>query len=179
MSSRKKDQDEHEAALLGVMSRVAKAQGADLLADGRLVYRADGYTTVEHRNPLSELLAKEDGPVMEEAEIRTEAFRALMDFLFADGPHPGVVVRRVYALAKAICPARLAYMSLADLGLMLGETRAAQSWRVKKIFSYKLQAAGAKATHAAFQKRAGAVAKYAAAQKGNTNRKGRRKRAAA
>lgn len=146
------------------------------------VYRDGRWDGVEHATPLSDLLATEraDGIQTEEEKIRDEAFARLVDFLFADGPHPGCVVRRIFALAKAIRPQVLCTMSLEEIHLMLGETRAAGSWRIKKIFSGYLAAAGGRAVKARFQKLDTARAAMSRAQRGNHNRAdgARRKKAA-
>jgi hypothetical protein len=140
------------------------------------VYRAGGYEAVEHRTPLSELLAAED-ETEDERELRREGFRRALIYLFGDGPHPAAVCKRAFALAKAIDPELIAHMSLQDIGMMLGETRAAQSWRIKKIFSRKLtnsrsheRTTRTNVTQANFQKRKGASLIYAARAKGNHNR---------
>lgn len=140
------------------------------------VYRAGGYEAVDNRTPLSELLAAEDD-AEDEREVRREGFRQALIYLFDDGPHPAAVVKRAFAMAKAIDPVLIAHMSLQDIGQMLGETRAAQSWRIKKIFSRKLTHARSHerttrtdVTQANFQKRKGASLVYAARAKGNHNR---------
>lgn len=142
------------------------------------VYRVTSMSEpVTTSTPLDALLRAEEAEPEAHA-IREEAFDGLMNYLFSDGPHPGCVVRRAYALAKSIRPELIAHMSLEDLGQMLGETRAAQSWRIKKIFSNYLASAGCRATHARFQKSATACDKYSAVQRGNHNRRNGRKQKA-
>lgn len=122
------------------------------------------------RTPLDELLAAEEGEV--EQEERSEVLVAMLCFLAADGPHPGAIVRRFYALAKALRPELIGHMSVEEIGLMMGETPAAVSWRIKRIFSDYQRERGVKGFKAVFQKSDSAREAYARAQRGNNNRRG-------
>jgi hypothetical protein len=79
-------------------------------------------------------------------------------------------MRRVYALTYALRPKAILNMSMHDLGNLFGETPAAQSWRIEKIFSGYLKKNGARGFKAAGQKSEESRAVYSQAQKGNTNR---------
>lgn len=132
---------------------------------------------VEARTPLSELIESEDGEDDDDRHRRDLGM--IMAYFFADGPHPAQVVRRVFAVARAVRPELIGHLNGTQLALMFGETRAAQSWRVKKVFNRTIEQArnvhvrtigSAKASRARFQKRKGTCVKYAAAQVGNHNR---------
>lgn len=129
--------------------------------------------SVTTHTPLDDLLEAEEAAACGELE-RSAVLNRLLDYLAADGPHPGCVLRRYYAVVKALQREDLLCgMTLKELGMMFGETKAAQSWRIKKIFSGYLKGAGAKGFKARFQKSEAAVAAYARTQLGNTNRRGR------
>jgi hypothetical protein len=65
----------------------------------------------------------------------------IFDFIFADGPHPGLAVRRLFMLARRYRPELIHHMNGTDLALMWGDTRAAQAWRINILFD-GLRAAG-------------------------------------
>jgi hypothetical protein len=115
---------------------------------------------------------------VEAESIRRETLLRLLFFQFQDGPHPGCTTRLVYLLAQRLAPELLLNMCGAELADMLGETRAAWSARNKRIFTGYLKARGAKAAKGRMQKSDTAAAKYASAARGNTNRRGKFKRAA-
>lgn len=113
-------------------------------------------------------------------EERLLAMRMLIDFLFADGPHPLAVVRRAYALAKAVRPQCIMNMSCASLAVLSddgkGDTtdgRATVSERIKRIFSEPIRKAGMLGSKASFQKTDSACGTYSDSAKGNQNRRGR------
>lgn len=139
-----------------------------------VVYRRNGYEIPDNRTPLDELIAAEDGDDEElRAEVMSESFNGLLDYFFADGPHPGAVMRRVYAVAWALKPGLTGDMTQADMARMFDETRAAMSWRVKKIFEGYLASKGFRGCKAPGQKSSEACAKYAIAAQGNRNRRGK------
>lgn len=131
----------------------------------------------EARDPLSTQGAAEEARLAEEWRIRRSAHDMLLEYIFADGPRPDRVIRRVYALAKAVRADLIWDMSYEDLGLMLAETRAAQAWRFDKIICGTLKAAGFLGFRFPHQKGLSAIPHYAAAQKGNSNRRGGKKAA--
>ena len=140
-----------------------------------VVYRREGFEVADNRTPLDELLEREnrldgDEDAMEAARRRNQDFGRMLNYFFADGPHPGVVLRRVYAVAYALRRPLIANMTMADLGHLFGETKAAQSWRIGKIFSGYLKKAGAKGIKAPGQKTEAARGNYARAARGNDNR---------
>lgn len=127
------------------------------------------------RVALAELLHMRADEHLDDYEARMRSLTGLLRFAFYDGPAAGVVVRRVFALAKwrPTSSALLFDMTLAHLGAMFGETRAAWSWRVKRLVNRFLTLANS--THgvkAGYQRTDEACAHCASAQRGNQNRIG-------
>lgn len=150
----KRDED-HERRIQETLAMRAARNG----------YSQEGVTW---QTPLSDLIAAEERAEMEGG--RGDVLRQMLLFFYADGLHPGAVLRRVFAVAKAIKPELIGDMSLEELALMFGETKAAQSWRIKRIFSDYQRQAGVKGFKASFQKSEAAVAAMSRAQRGNKNR---------
>lgn len=157
---------EDEQRINSVLARAAARRG----------YTMEAATT---RTPLSELIDREALDAGEDAEgvmrARLETFHRFIDFAFADGPHPGDVMRNFYAVVHVLRPDVLLNMTCDDIGALLGRTGAAHSWRVKKVCE-RLKAKGVKGFKARFQKSEAASAAYSAAQRGNQNRRGLSKR---
>jgi hypothetical protein len=93
----------------------------------------------------------------------------VFDFIFSDGPHPGLAVRRLYMLARRYRPDLINHMNGTDLGIMWGDTRAAQAHRINLLFD-GLRAAGVRGNRGGGCKREDTRGKFAAAAKGNRNR---------
>lgn len=103
---------------------------------------------------------------------RQEIFRTLLNYFFADGINPLDVIRRVYAVAKAVAPDLIADMSLEDLAVLCADGgRATPSARIKRVYNRYIEERGGGVRHAHFQKSPTTVKKYAKAQAGNNNRK--------
>lgn len=126
-----------------------------------------GREPVYVRTPLDDLIEAEEG----DEDARSKMLGQVLDYFFADGPHPGAVLRRVFGLAKAVRPQLIMHMSLHDLGQMFGDGRAAWSFRIKSIFNGYLKKMTGMDFTLPWQKSPGAVAKYSEAQKGNSNRR--------
>ncbi len=130
----------------------------------------------EARTPLEDLFRLEDGD--EEIEVRREerllTFRLVMGYIFEAGPEPLSVLRRIFAITKAVRPELIGDMSLEDISVICADgSKATVSARIERIYNKPVAETGAKGVTAAFQKRSGA---YAEAQLGNKNRrKGKRK----
>ena len=116
--------------------------------------------------PLGEVLAARRGSAGGDAVVRK-----LLLFFFAEGWVLDRAVKRVWALAVALRPALVANYRLQGVAEWWGETRAAVSARVRRVYSLPIEESGG-CGHAWFQKSAGTVEKYRAAAKGNQNRKG-------
>jgi hypothetical protein len=124
------------------------------------------------RTPLEQLLAAEDTADEDERQIRNEermnTLRALIKFLFQSGPEPLQVLRSTFALAKAIDPAVLGDMSMADIAIICADGgRATVSARIKRIYNGKLIKAEMKDARAACQK----TGDFSTPQVGNKNGK--------
>lgn len=91
---------------------------------------------------------------------------ALMEWLFAAGPHPLEVMRRLFAYAKMRNADLLWKMGFREVGPLLKETHAAAALRCKALFGD---------TPAGWKKKATACANMRQAQKGNRNRRGGKK----
>ena len=117
---------------------------------------------IDHATPVSHLLEKEVQEIAaraargeelepDEAELLAEALgqesmgpgrgrggesMQFLEYIFAEGPHPGRVIRRCYALAQTFRTDLILEMSREDLAIMLGETRAANSKRLQMLEPY-------------------------------------------
>lgn len=161
------DARRHEDRIESLLARKALASGYDVGA------RSETYT------PLDALLRSEEA-ADDEDEKRSECIACFIDFLLQDGMHPARVMKNFYAAVHALRPQALpGEWTCEDFAALFGETRAAHSWRVKQLFSKRLEAAGKRPVKARFQKASGATANYAQAQKGNSNRRHGLPRAAA
>ena len=129
-------------------------------------------------NPLDSLCALEESRSMEtELAGGSEAARALafdayrefhdgwMEWLFAAGPHPADVMKRLYTYAKRKNPGLVWNMSFRAFGELFGETHATAKARDKALFG---------TLPAGWSKPDGACKAMRAAQKGNGNRAGGR-----
>ena len=163
---------------------ISDEQHLDRIADvlrnaySRACYK---FEPTDFRTPLIELLTKEEGAEADEAkevgefeqEIRLKTFKNMLLYIFADGPHPGASMRRLYALARGFSPELIANMNGTDLAQMFNESQASQSWRALKMFDGYLKERGAHSGKVSFQKSDSARAVYSKVQKGNTNRRGK------
>ncbi len=133
------------------------------------------HEAVEWRTPLDELMLSEAAERMgdvhseDEMALLVEFFRRVFDFIFEEGAHPGWVLRRVYALARRYRPDLILHMNGTDLGLLFGETRAAQSYRMQLIFD-RLRMSGVRGFRGGGCKSEESRATYAASAAGNHNR---------
>lgn len=123
---------------------------------------------VDLRTPDEDLMAAEDWKSAIREEFggeRLETFHRLMGFFFGGGSrqaHPCEVLRRVYAVAYSLRPDLILHMGDRDIGQMFGETPAAVSWRMHRIFDGKL--------HVRSMKRQGSRESYRESAMGNSNR---------
>jgi len=174
----------------------ARERGMEEVIDFVLRKNADhitaGLGSLEQESPLEALMRKEEGDLEgEEWTIRLEAFHQVLEFLFAEGPEPLAVIRRLYGIVKALKPELTGNMSCEDIALLCNDAvqwdekkgewtagRATVSARIKRIYNGTLQKAGMRAAKAPFQKSDEAVRTFREAQKGNQNRnKNQKKRA--
>jgi len=148
---------------------------------------------VDWSNPLDELIAREEQAI-EEAQIRAlrvlcvegvelppevmerirqevfDEFRqyedGLMEWIFAAGPHPLDVLRRLFAYTKMKRASLLWNMGFRKIGPLLKETHAAAQLRCRALFG---------SISTGWSKPAEAVKRMRVAQRGNFNRLGGRK----
>jgi hypothetical protein len=185
----------------------------------RQAFRKNGkdYEQVRGRTPLSDLIAKDPVPDLDEMteqilcefaaehhiaipegldreqlietiktslltnwEERLRGMAAMLDYFFEDGPHPLAVIRRVYAVVKAIRSTLILKMSAAQIAVLCddgkGRTcdgRATVVARIKRLFSEPIKKKGMRGFKASFQKTEDAGRSYSGSAKGNQNRRGR------
>lgn len=141
------------------------------------------HEAVDVNTPVDELMLSEEAEAFERLASDDEAGRRLLlaffdrffDFLYEDGPHPGWVLRRVFALARRYRPELILKMNGTDLGLMFGETRAAQSWRMQAIFD-RLKLSGVRGARGGGFKCEASRESYSEAARGNSNRSKQKKK---
>jgi len=128
-----------------------------------------------HATPFEELAAFERDAEAESREavlMKLEAFFWVLDFCFAEGPHPGKVMRRLYALVKKYRPELIWDMGYRDLGSLFGETGAAMEFRIGAILDDYAKAHGLTNVKMPWQRTAEACGNYSTSQKDNANRTG-------
>lgn len=102
----------------------------------------------------------------------SQSFNGLCRFWVEEGMDWKRAVSAHLVIVKALRPELIGQMSLEEIAVLCGDKgKATVSARAKRIFSRRLAEAGSAGTHAHFQKSPEAVAKYRAAQMGNTNRR--------
>ena len=97
-------------------------------------------------------------------EWKLEAQAGLAEFLFAEGPHPGVVMRRLYAWMKKFRPQAIWDAGFRELGMLLGESHGALEWRIGKIIDEYAAAKGLRGVKAPWQRTEEACTAYSEAQ---------------
>ena len=138
---------------------------------------------IERRTPFDDLDEKEQEVRLEDVErgnreamrMWLEANAWLLDFFFADGPHPAKVMRRVYAWTKKFRPANIWDAGFRDLAKLLGESHAAMEWRIGVMIDGYAAGKGVVGNKMPWQRGAEVCASYSAAQKNNVNRLGGKK----
>lgn len=110
-------------------------------------------------------------------EIRRTVFLALMEFFWAEGPHPIKVLKRLFHITLNVDPKRLYFMNQTQLARLLNETRAAFCAREKKVWEEFLSSRGFVGTRGPGKKSDEARATYRRLRRGNTCRLGGKKRA--
>ena len=124
--------------------------------------------------PFDEMLAREDDGSGEDADEermaqRRAAVKALFGFLTAEGPQPVKIMKRLFAVGRGLRLPFFSELTMGEAGMMLGETKAAHSWRVK-VLSGMIKLRGMKGYRLSGQKSPETTGHYAAAQAGNRNR---------
>lgn len=114
-------------------------------------------------------------PNDEELIIWLEAWGAFLTILFAEGASPLKVLKRLFAFVWAVRRELLVNMTQTELGLLMGETRAAVSHRVNVVYSDYLKRMGFRGTRLPGQKSETSRETFARKAAGNTSRASGRK----
>ncbi len=130
---------------------------------------SDARRPVIPRVTLNEALCV--GPGGTEPPEASETLSRVLETLFRAGDSPRAVVQQTFALTGWLFRDLQLNMSLEELGALFSEERATQSWRSKVYIEGLLRAAGFKGCKAGWQKPSAACASYAAAARGNQNRR--------
>jgi hypothetical protein len=125
--------------------------------------------------PFDDLLAAEaDGCEGEPGDFemaqRRAAVAGLFRYLLAEGPHPLKLMKRLFAVGRGLGQPFFRDLTMGEAALMFSETKAAHSWRLK-VLSGMIKLRGMHGYRLSGQKTPGASAHYAAAQRGNQNRR--------
>ncbi len=143
-----------------------------------IIWRREKFCVlVPDRFTADEQIAAEAAALVASPPRFAPARRAILAKIFGDwttvrffGGTPGALVRTAYTFARVaqIPPAGL--LSATDLGKLLGETKAAVSARLKVALRQVASSAGCRELFLPGMKSSDACKRYAAAQRGNTNR---------
>ena len=109
-------------------------------------------------------------------EVRRIAFHALMDFIWAEGPHPLRALKRLFHITLNIDPKRLYFMNQSHLAKLLNETRAAFSARDIRVWEQFLEQRGFFGSRAPGKKSDEARQRYSREKQGNHCRIGGHRR---
>src|SRR6266478_5009345 len=90
-------------------------------------YAADHHIAIEAGLERWEMIETIKEALDKNYDERLKAIRGLLDYIFADGPHPLAVIRRVYGIVKAVRPQCIIGMSLADLAVLCDDGRGRSS----------------------------------------------------
>ena len=118
--------------------------------------------------------AEDDGNDAEAGEYelmqRMIGIKAFFRFLKARGVHPASMLKQLAAAGRACHIEPFNGMTMSEIGMMFGETKAAHSWRCK-ILSREIELAGMHGTKLPGQKSKEASESYRKVRKGNKNRR--------
>lgn len=106
-----------------------------------------------------------------EAVERERGIMAFVASMYAEGPAILTAAKRLYSLVRAVRPDLQRCMSGEELASLFGQGRGGESARTLRVTTEVLAAGGCKFTALPYQKSAEAKRKYAAAQRGNQNRR--------
>lgn len=149
----------------------------------RFFDRDGGWAQVDARMPFQELLEAEDDGEDEKAgdyEFRQRMIgvKAFFRFLRTHGVHPAAMLKQMAAAGRACHEEPFSTMTMGEIGMLFGETKAAHSWRCK-ILSREIELSGQRGSKLPGQKTKEASETYRKIRKGNTNRKGGKKQSRA
>lgn len=128
------------------------------------------------RTPFDELAESEELQDLRESACdgAVYAVSALLDWLFWEGPAPDKVAKRAYVLAQALRPEVLPKATCDGVAKVFGETRAATSARVKRVYQEFISSYGFR-VKAPFQRSRAARENLSRALRGNVCKKKSRK----
>jgi glutathionylspermidine synthase len=144
-------------------------------------FAADHHIAIDQGLDRFEIIESIKEALEKNWDERLKAIRGMLDHIFADGPHPLAVIRRVYALAKAVRPQCILEASCAQIAVLCDDGkgprktdgRATVSDRIKRLFEEPIKRRGMHGFKSNFQKTESANAAYASSAKNNQNRLGR------
>lgn len=130
----------------------------DASANGSLkrFFDRTGWQPVESHMPFEDMLeAEDDGedgkPGEYELRQRMMGVKAFFRFLKARGVHPAAMLKQLVAAGRACHEEPFHSMTMGEAGMLMGEGKAAHSWRCK-IISREIELSGQKGTKLPGQK---------------------------
>jgi hypothetical protein len=185
----------YESHLCEVLARVWRREGEHIVVDPahmetpvtEILAKEAGSTRVDpdwlpsdlaelRHADREELLALVLEQMAERDGMRQRVLRVLMDFFFAPGPEPLLVLERVFMVARVMHEDHAWKMNLTEMATLLGRSK--QDWQSieERVLEDLVQRYSRVEFVMGAGKSAAARATYAANKKGNTSRKlGRRK----
>lgn len=110
-------------------------------------------------------------------EERRNSIALIFNYFVADGVHPAAVLRRLYAVGNYWRIPPFCLLTVRERGFMLGDSHGAQHWRMQRICVDPDRRQTGRVLRAPGQKSLQSRARFAEAQRGNSNRKRKRRRA--
>ncbi len=97
------------------------------------------HEAIDRRTPVDAMMRmeeEENGPLADEREMVSakleEAFW-LLEYFFDEGPHPALVMRRLYFWVKKYRPSAVWDEGWDRLGNLLGDDRDSMEWRIEQF----------------------------------------------
>lgn len=165
MSSEKELEKKHERAVRILQAAYERARVAEPKMNGRSFVAF-----------IREADKAEEGEEEEEMSARLRHWALFLAFLFAKGPSPDRVTKRLYAMTWALNKELLLGMNIRQVSELLGEVRATGSLRINNEFTDYLALWGFKGVRVNGQKSQGSRDIFSQLAKGNTNRRHGRKK---
>lgn len=147
---------------------------ADMDAALRSHYLRTGAEQVFMEMPFDRMLRVEDDGAEELADdvfrARAEGARALFEWVMQEGCHPQKLMKHLFALGRGLGIEPFCSFTMEESAMLCGEVKASHSHRCK-LLSRLIERAGMKGVRLPGQKSPEASASFAAAQRGNRNRR--------
>lgn len=108
----------------------------DITANGRAVrfgvaLQRGEITAYHTQTPATLLEEEESGGAVNPDTARSLLLRTVMAYLFAHGPHPALVINRLYVLTREVAPQLLRALPAAELCWLLADLDEAHDWRLR------------------------------------------------